>query len=164
MDDLKNEIHAKAERDLTKEEKIDNYTIDTMLALNAHIAQIKVINNKVRVTVLIFEIHNKTNIYKILTHIACMYHMFNRYFKGEFVLKIGIASIDEFASKNLKTQAESTFIDFISKERRGTRLSAILKDWKVDDQMQSRIEIQFTDYNITNNFMDGIKHANLMRR
>ncbi|WP_248928958.1 hypothetical protein [Paenibacillus hamazuiensis] len=164
LDDLKNEIHAKADKDLTKAEKLDNYTVDTMLALNAHVAQIKVVNNKVSITVLIFDIHNKKNIHKMVTHVACMYHMFSRYFKQELILRVGIVSIDKFASKNLKAQAESMFIDFISKERKGTRLSAILRDWRVDDEMQKWIEVQFTDYNITNDFMDGIKHANLIRR
>ncbi|KIL38670.1 hypothetical protein SD70_24780 [Gordoniibacillus kamchatkensis] len=164
IDDLKNETVIQAERGLTKAEKLDNYTVETMLAFNAHVAQIKFIQNRANVTVLIFDIHNKTNIYRMVTHIACMYLMFRRYFKEDLFLRVGIVSIDEFASKNLKAQAESTFIDFISKERKGTRLSAILSDWGVDALMQERIEVQFTDYNITNDFMDGIKHANLMRR
>ena len=90
--------------------------------------------------------------------------MFYRYFNCEFLLKFGIVSIDEFASKNLKTQSETTVRDFITKEKKGTRLSAILRDWHVNDIMQNQIEVQFTDYGITNEFLDGIKHANLRRR
>lgn len=163
IDDI--EIVAKRNNiDLNKEEKIDNYTIDTLLAFNAHIAQIKIINNRVNVTVLIFDIYNRQNIYRTVTHIACMYNMFNRYFNCEFLLKIGIVSIDQFASKNLKAQAETTVRDFVSKEVKGTRLSSILRDWHVNELMQNHIEVQFTDYNITNEFLDGIKHANLLRR
>jgi len=30
--------------------------------------------------------------------------------------------------------------------------------------MQEQIEVYYIDYNITNEFLDGIKHANLIRR
>lgn len=162
--DLNNEIYEKVGKDYTKDEKINNYTIDTMLAFNAHIAQIKVVNNKPIIAILIFDIHNKTNIYKIATHIACIHNMFNRYFQCSFLLRVGVISIDEHASKNLEGQAKGTHIDFMTKERQGTRLLAILKEWRVDTLMQANIDVRFTDYNITNGFMDGIKHTNLVRR
>ncbi|KEQ21577.1 hypothetical protein [Paenibacillus tyrfis] len=162
--DLNNEIYAKVGRDYTKDEKINNYTVDTMLAFNAYIAQIKVVNNKPIIAILIFDIHNKTNIYKIATHIACIYNMFNRYFKCKFLLRVGVISIDEHASKNLESQAKGTYIDFMTKERRGIRLLAILNEWRVDALMQESIKVRFADNNITNEFMDAIKHANLVRR
>ena len=127
--DLAVSYHAKVKKDLTKEEKLDNYNIDNMLSFNAYIAQVKLIKDKINVTVLILDIHNRDNIYRMGTHIACMYNMFNRYFNSEFLLKIGIVSIDEFASKNLKAQAETTVRDFVTKEEKGTRLSSILRDW-----------------------------------
>lgn len=164
LTDLNNEIDAKNGSNLTKEEKINNYTIDTMLAFNTYIAQIKVVNNKPIITVLIFDIHNKTNIYKIVTHIACIYNMFNRYFNCKFLLRVGVISIDENSSKNLEGQANGTYIDFMTKERKGTRLLAILKEWRVDALMQENIEVHFKDYNIINEFMDGVKHVNLIRR
>ncbi|MCC0566254.1 hypothetical protein HN020_03205 [Brevibacillus borstelensis] len=162
--DLEDLFYLKVAKDPTKEEKIDNYTVDTMLSFNAYIAQIKIKDGKANVTVLIFDIHNKRNIYRIVTHIACIYNMFSRFFNGEFLLRIGIVSIDNLASKNLKSQAESQTIDFNSKERKGTRQSIILKEWRVDEEMQKYIDVQFVDYDITNQFLDGIKHANLIRR
>ncbi|MCM3786214.1 hypothetical protein M3231_24980 [Neobacillus mesonae] len=150
-------------REMSKEEKINKYTFDTMLAFNAHIAQIKISEGGVKITVIIFDLFNRSNIYSIATHIACMHHLFTRYFKGRSELKIGIVSIDEFASTNLKKQAESMAINFISKERTGTRLSHLLENWKVDRMMQEQIEVHFVDYDITNQFLDGIKHANLVR-
>ncbi|MCM3592682.1 hypothetical protein M4D58_18835 [Brevibacillus borstelensis] len=162
--DLEELVDARVAKDLTKEEKIDYYTIDTMLSFNAFIAQIKVKDGKINVTVLIFDIHNKQNIYRTVTHIACIYNMFSRFFNSEFLLKIGIVSIDDSASRNLKSQAEYKPVDFNSKERKASRLSTILKEWRVDDIMQKQIDVQFVDYNITNDFLDGIKHANLIRR
>lgn len=150
-------------RDLSKEDKIDNYTLDTMLAFNAYIAQIRLDKGHIKITALIFDIHNRSNIYKIATHIACMYHMFTRYFKDKIELKVGIVSIDEFASSHLKMQSESTAIDFISKERKGTRMSYLLESWEVKPMMQEHIEIHFVNYDITNQFFDGIKHANLLK-
>ncbi|MCM2999984.1 hypothetical protein M3647_21140 [Paenibacillus cellulositrophicus] len=151
-------------RDLSKEEKIDNYTLDTMLAFNAYIAQIRADQSQIKITALVFDIHNRSDIYKIATQIACMFHMFDRYFKDKFELKVGIVSIDEFASNHLKTQAESAAIDFVSKERKGTRLSNLLESWRVKTTMQEQIKVRFVDYNITNEFLDGVKHANLIRR
>ncbi|RIX60045.1 hypothetical protein D3P08_00165 [Paenibacillus nanensis] len=151
-------------RDLSKEEKIDNYTLDTMLAFNAYIAQIRLEKGHIKITALIFDIHNRSNIYKIATHIACMYHMFTRYFRDKIELIVGIVSIDEFASSHLKMQSESAAIDFVSKEKKGTRQSSLLKSWMIDEAMQYQIKVHFVDYDITNQFLDGIKHANLIRR
>lgn len=150
-------------RDFTKEEKIDNYTLDTMLAFHAYIAQIRLDKGRIKITVLIFEIHNRSNMYKIATHIACIYHMFARYFKDKFELKVGIVSTDDFASNYLKMQAESAAIDFISKEKKKTRLSYLLENWGIKPSMQEQIEVHFANYDITNQFLDGIKHANLVR-
>ncbi|WP_339179316.1 hypothetical protein [Paenibacillus sp. FSL R5-0701] len=155
---------AKRSQDLSKEEKIDNYTIDTMLAFNAYVAQIRIDKGQVKITVLIFDIFNRSNVYKVATHIACMHHMFTRYFQDEIELKVGVVSIDEYASNYLKTQAESATIDFVSKERRNSRLSHILEKWHVYRSMQEKIEVHFVDYNITDEYLDGIKHANLVRR
>jgi len=163
IDDVEN-VTEKKFGDPSKKEKITNYTIDTMLAFNAYIAQIRFDEGQIKISVLIFDIYNKSNIYKIGTHIACMYHMFRKYFKSELKLAVGIVSIDKFASKHLETQAKSAAIDFVSKERKGTRLSYLLGNWHVDQLMQEQIEVYYIDYNITNEFLDGIKHANLIRR
>lgn len=154
---------AERSRDLSKEEKIDNYTIDTMLAFNAYIAQIRADKGQIKITALIFDIHNRSDIYRITTHVACMYHMFNRYFKGKLTLTVGVVSIDKFASNNLNMQAESTVIDFVSKERVGTRLSHLLRKWYVDLLMQEQINVHYVDYDITDQYLDGIKHANLLK-
>ncbi|MBT2282214.1 hypothetical protein J7E78_01435 [Paenibacillus polymyxa] len=155
---------AMRSQDLNKEERVHHYTLDTMLSFNAYIAQIKISEGQVKITALIFDIFNRSNIYKVATHIACMYHMFTRYFNDQIELKIGVVSIDEFASNHLKTQAESATIDFVSKERRDSRLTHILEKWHIDRFNQEKIEVQFVDYDITNQFLDGIKHANLVRR
>ncbi|MFC0213573.1 hypothetical protein ACFFK0_14100 [Paenibacillus chartarius] len=162
IDDVEN--IADKNRGLNKDEKITNYTIDTMLAFNAYMAQIRFDEGQIKIAVLVFDIHNRSNIYKIGTHIACMYHLFRHYFKSKLELTVGIVSIDEFASNHLKMQAESAVIDFISKEKKGTRLSSLLKSWMIDEAMQGQIKVHFVDYNITNDYLDGIKHANLLRR
>lgn len=155
---------AMRSQDLNKEERVHNYTLDTMLSFNAYIAQIKVSEGQLKITALIFDIFNRSNIYKIATHIACMHHMFTRYFQDEIELKVGIVSIDEFASNHLKSQAESVTTDFVSKERGDTRLSHILSKWHVNQMIQKQIDVRFIHYDITDQFLDGIKHANLIRR
>ncbi|NOU53717.1 hypothetical protein HN020_02725 [Brevibacillus borstelensis] len=162
IDDVES-IAEKNVGDLSKKERITNYTINTMLAFNAYIAQIRFDEGQIKIAVLIFDIHNRSNIYKIGTHIACMFHMFRHYFKSKLELTVGIVSIDKFASNHLKMQAESVVIDFVSKEKKGTRQSSLLKNWKIDETMQGQIKVHFVDYNITNEYLDGIKHANLVR-
>lgn len=151
---------------LPKNQRIYCFSIDTMLNCNYHIAQIKSIQNKLHVTILMFDIHNKQNAYKVATDIACLYHMLSRYFNfmNDFKLKIGVICLDEAAAKRVKTDSDAPVRDFISKEVRGTRLSATLRNWDVGEEMQKHIDVQFTDYNITNDYLDGIKHANLLRR
>lgn len=161
---IEEEDKAKKNRGLSKEERMDNYTFDTMLSFNAYVAQIKAEKTRVKITVLIFDIHDRSNIYKIAAHIACIYHMFSHYFKANIKLLVGVVSVDEYASNKLRTLSETTAIDFISKERKGTKLSYLLEKWKVSHLMQDQIEVKFVDYNITNDYLDGIKHANLMRR
>lgn len=149
-----------------KNQRIYCFSIDTMLNCNYHIAQIKSIQNKLHVTILMFDIHNKQNAYKVAKDIACFYHMLSRYLnvKNDFKLKIGVICLDKAAAKRVKTDSDAPVRDFISKEVRGTRLSATLRDWDVGEEMQKHIDVQFTDYNITNDFLDGIKHVNLLRR
>lgn len=144
--------------------KLDHYSIDTMLSFNAHIAQIKPIQNRLQVTVLIFDINDKQDIYRSGTHIACIYNMLARYFSVPITLKVGVVCVDEMASSSVKAASEALVRDFISKEIKGTRLSTILNEWRVDRVMQNHIEVHFTDYDITNQYLDGIKRANLLRR
>ncbi|WP_201317672.1 hypothetical protein [Paenibacillus sp. EPM92] len=149
-----------------KNYRMSCFSIDTMLNCNYYIAQIKSIKNKWHVTVLMFDIYNKQNAYKIAADIACLHHMLSRFLniKSDFKLKIGVVCLDEAATKRVKADSETLVRDFVSKEVKGMRFVATLRDWGIDDEMQKQIDVQFVDYDITNQFMDGIKHMNLMRR
>lgn len=149
-----------------KNQRIQCFSVDTMLNCNYHIAQIKSIQNRLHVTVLMFDIFNKQDAYKIAVDIACIYHMVSRYINTttEYKLKIGVICLDEAAAGRVKAHSETLVRDFISKEIRGTRLAATLRDWYIDDEMQKQIDFQFVGYDITNQFLDKIKHANLIRR
>lgn len=147
-----------------KDRKIANYNIDSMFNAYCYIAQIKHINNVLTITVLLFDLNNKQDIYKFATHIACIYHMFNRYLNVNFKLKVGIIALDEEAQKNIETDAKKGVKDIFTKEVKGERLTNILSSWGVDEIMQQDIDIRFTNYNITNRYLEGIKYSNLLRK
>jgi hypothetical protein len=147
-----------------KDRKIANYNIDSMFNAYCYIVQIKPINNTLMITVLLFDLNNKQDIYKFATHIACIYHMFNRYLNTNFKLKVGIIALDEEAQKNIEADAKRGVKDIWTKEIKGERLPNILRSWGVDEVMQQNIDIRFTNYNITNRYLEGVKYANLLRR
>ncbi|GEB33358.1 hypothetical protein [Brevibacillus parabrevis] len=147
-----------------KNKRIECFSVDSMLNCHYHIAQVKIIHNRPVITVLMFDIHNKQDAHRIAADIACIFHMLNRYMKNEFRLKIGVVCLDEVASIRVKNASNAFVRDFVTKEIKGTRLSTALNDWCIDVIMQEQIEVYFTHYDVYNQFLDGIKHANLLRQ
>jgi hypothetical protein len=147
-----------------KNRKLANYNIDNMLNAYAYISQIKPIHGVLTITALLFDINNKQDVYSMATHIACIYQMFQRYLKSDFNLKVGIIAYDLDAEKNMKEESEKLVKDRITKEPKGKRLDVALQNWKVDREMQKYIEVKITNYDITNRYLEGIKHANLVRK
>ncbi|MFC7370758.1 hypothetical protein ACFQPF_03620 [Fictibacillus iocasae] len=155
-----------------KYNKLNKYNIDSMLNGYSYISQIKLVKDVFTITVLIFDINNHQNIYKIGTQIASIFHMFARYINNDlfigssnFKLKIGVISLDEQADSNLKNKAYKKVRDYISKEMKGQQLQVILKNWNVsEDICEKYIEVHFANYNLTNRYLEGIKYCNLIRK
>lgn len=168
----KHEDGAEAPYVSPKMHRIQCFSVDTMLNCNYHITRIRRIKDRMHVTVLLFDINNKQDAHKIAVDIACLYHMANRYLRcdrplidrNNFKLNVGVVCLDESAAMRVKSDSEALVRNFNTKEVLGTRYSVTLKNWEVDNEMQKQIEVHYVDYNITNEFLDGIKHANLNRR
>ncbi|PAF31773.1 hypothetical protein [Paenibacillus sp. 7516] len=143
--------------------KLDSYSIDSLINAHVYIAQVKIVQNKPLITLLLFDVYNKQAIYRMATQIACAFHMFGRYF-NDFSLRVGIVGIDDVACRILESEAEAVVSDFFTKEIKGSRLSRILADWRVSSIEQELIQIRFTHYDITNQYLEGIKHSNLIRK
>lgn len=168
--------HLEDKRDTFKEDrkynKLINYNIDSMLNSYSYISQLKEIKGTLTVTVLIFDINNRQDIYKVGMHIASIYHMFFRYLKNEgklevpkFKLKVGIVCLDEEAEKNMIVGSRKMVKDYITKEEKGEQLKITLRNWNISDDIQEKyIEVLFTNYNITNRYLDGVKYSNLKRK
>lgn len=168
----KHEDGAEAPYVSPKMHRIQCFSVDTMLNCNYHITRIRRIKDRMHVTVLLFDINNKQDAHKIAVDIACLYHMVNRYLrcdrplinKNNFKLNVGVVCLDESAAMRVKSDSEALVRNFNTKEVLGTRHSVTLENWNVGDGEQKQIEVHYVDYNITNDFLDGIKHANLIRR
>ena len=149
-----------------KLKKLDKYNIDSMLNAYAYISQLREIKGVFTATILLFDIYNNQDVYKMTTHIASIYHMFYRYLSVDtFKLKFGIVAFDEEAQKNMESVAKRQTKDRISKELKGEQLKVTLKNWNIsEDILEKYIEIHFTNYNLTNRYLDGVKHSNLKRK
>ncbi|WDQ33871.1 hypothetical protein PTQ21_06170 [Paenibacillus marchantiae] len=154
-----------------KQRRLDFYSIDSMLTAFIYIVQMKQHNDEnggcyFTITILIFDVNNKKNIYGIATHIACVYGMLKRYFVDDlkFKLKVGVVSLDEEASNLVKSEAEKIIREPRSKELKGNRLENTLADWGITPGDRECIEIQYTHYDITNKYLQGKKYLNLIRR
>lgn len=145
-----------------KSRKLDYYSIDSLLNAHVYVAQMKIIQRRPQITLIMFDIHNKQNVYRMATQIACAYQMFERYF-NDFSLRIGIVGVDGVACKVLESDSKAEVRDFYTKEIKGSKISRILADWRVNYVKQERIHVHFTHYDITNQYLDGVKHSNLMR-
>lgn len=145
-----------------KSRKLDYYSIDSLLNAHVYVAQMKIIQRRPQITLLMFDIHNKQNVYRIATQIACAYHMFERYF-NDFSLRIGIVGVNEVACRVLESDSKAIVRDFYTKEIKGSKISRILSDWRVSYVEQERIHVHFTHYDITNQYLDGVKHFNLLK-
>lgn len=149
---------------VNKAHKLSNFNLDSMLNGYGYIAQIKELKGILNITILLFDVHNKQDSYKMLTQIASIFHMFNRYLNVEFKLKFGIVALDEVGQKNMEIESQRVIKHAMTKEVKGIMLQNTLDNWEVDFEAQKKIVVQFTNYNITDSYLDGIKHANLIRK
>ncbi|OMD62990.1 hypothetical protein BSK62_22035 [Paenibacillus odorifer] len=154
-----------------KQRKMDFYTFDSMLTAFIYIAQMKLRYDEngdcyLAITILIFDINNKKDIYSIATHIACVYKMLKRYYMDDMRLnlKVGVVSLDEEASKLVQAEADKVVRDPRSKEARGKWLENTLSAWGITPQDRDCIQVHYTHYDITDRFLEGKKYLNLIRK
>lgn len=149
-----------------KLKKMNEYNMDSMMNAYSYIAQMKEINGVFNITALMFDISNGQDVYKLSTQIASIYHMFFRYLKPDmpFLLKVGVIALDGESELNMKKEASKTVKDRITKEPKGALLETTFNNWSISYAEQEKIKVVFSNYDITNRYLDGIKHANLMRK
>ncbi|MFN7251528.1 MAG: hypothetical protein ACK4M9_12140 [Anaerobacillus sp.] len=164
---------------------LDNFTFENMVRSNIQIirvkksytqvqnesnGQISQMPSKLHVTALLFDHLNRQDLYSFTKQIACFYKMLNdmmgkdpnnsaNYF--ELHLTVAIVGYDGVAVENMRRKAEevvySPYKGIVEK-----RLVLTLENWQVDREMQeNRLKIRFTDYDISNRYLDGKKFLNL---
>lgn len=151
---------------MTKQQKLDKYNIETLINNHCFVIQIKEIAGQFVATILVFDIINSQDLNKIGMKIAMIYNYFFNLMKtnAPFLLKVGVVCFDNEALRNVEAEAIKKVYDFSTKVEKGQKLSLILKDWKVtEDKQEQHLDIRFTHYNLTNDYLEGIKHSNLKR-
>ena len=159
-----NSIHATSS--MTKQEKLNNFNIDTMINNHCFVIQVKEIAGQFVATILIFDINNSQDLYKIGMKIAMIYNYFFNLTKTgtPFLLKVGVVCFDSEGQRNVETESTKKVHDYSTKVEKGKRLSLILKNWKVtEDKQEHHLDIRFTHYNLTDDYLEGIKYSNLKR-
>lgn len=143
---------------------LETYNFDRMFSNNMHVVDIKNKDNKVLISMLIFDIANSRNIHKIALNISATYNMFKRYLKCEFNLRIGVITYDQDSQIAIENDAKVRTINYNSREKNElNKLENYLKLNGLDDVDRENIEIVFSNYNLTNEYFDGIKYANILK-
>jgi hypothetical protein len=151
---------------MTKQEKLDKYNIDTMINSHCFVIQLREVAGQFVATILIFDTINSQDLNKIGMKIAMIYNYFFNLMKtgAPFLLKVGVVCLDSEALRNVEAEATKKVYDFSTKVEKGKRLSLILKSWKVtEDKQEQHLDIRFTHYNLTDEYLEGIKYSNLKR-
>lgn len=143
-----------------KELRLRNTNFNTLLNAYTYIAQAKVVNGVLNVTILQFDIYNNIDIYKMATNIASIYHMLNQILNIDFKLKVGIVMHDEITKKIAIAEAEKHPKDFFTKERNNLKyLENCLKENHIDELERNKIKVVFTNYDITNKYFQGFRFS-----
>lgn len=152
-----------------KDEKIYNFTFESMVRANMNIVRIDRGKNSygtdmLMITILIFDYKNSQDLYMFGTQIACVYLMFKQLLlpEVELNLKVAIVAMDAEASASMKTEADETVRNPFSQVE-GKRMELTLKNWRIAPTIQEKITITYSHYDITNRYLEGKKFANLLQ-
>lgn len=170
-----------------KEKKLSNFNLDGMFNAYTYVGQIKkakesIVASKVgneegaepittlydviTITILDFDLFNVQDFYKIVRNISAIHAMFLRYFNNAIIVKLkyGVIAYDSVAEQNLREESVRKGINPKTKEPyKHQRFYELLKLNNVDEEHWKDIELKITNYNITDNYMDGAKYANILK-
>lgn len=166
---------AYSEKDL----KMMNYNFDNMIKGNIHIVHVKEVEfneeneeTGLKVTALLFDHTNSQDLHNFGRQIACLYQMLHgmmaRYPNNhskiyDLKLVVVIAGYDQEAVDSMKRRASEKIYSKVH-NKHGERLKIILENWKINPGMQDKhLTIHFTNYDITDRYMEGRKFANLLK-
>jgi hypothetical protein len=161
-------IKEKDELFSQKDKKLAQYSFENMVRSNIQIIRIETEKKpkKVKVTALLFDCLNKQDLYALSKQIACFYKMLNdsvRMDDCELYLTVAIVGYDQLAIENMERDAnEVVYSPFTGQQDK--RLALTLRNWQVSkEQQDKRLTIKFTHYDITNEYLEGKKIANLLQ-
>jgi copper chaperone CopZ len=148
-----------------KEKKLNEYNIDSMLNAFIYIAQIVKKSDVVTITLLHFDIFNKQDLYHIALCISAISNMFKRWFNNTLIVKLkySVVLYDQVAQDNLQKEAKKKgSINPRTKELSSEeRLTELFKLNNIIEDERENIEVFFTNYNITDNYLDAVKYRNI---
>lgn len=175
----KKETKKKGEQPFSaKTLKLNNFSFETMVRANIHIIGVKELYTDegdprgLEVTAVLFDYNNSQDIYNLGRQIACFYQMLHGFMGKnptnielyyDLYLRVGIAGYDKDAIANIKEKAEekiySRTVDGYEE-----RLKLTFLNWTIKMETQeNHLKIFYTDYNITDKYLEGKKYANLLQ-
>ncbi len=162
-----------------KEQKIADFSFESMIRANLHIIQsVKKyrkdgtnLPSALHINAVLFDYKDTQDLYVMSKQIACLYRMLNGLMgkanpeninEGdcELYLKVGIVAFSEQSMKTIKEKAnESIYSRFNDENNKRIKLS--LKNWGIEDN--KFLEVTYLHYDIENRYLEGKKYANLLQ-
>lgn len=169
-DEAFEEITTDTRKALTPKQKmLEEYNFDRMISNDVHVAQIvkKANTNIIKISLLIFDTSNSRNVHKIALNISSAYLMFNKYFnlkKCEVEFEVGVITYDQDCQRLIENDSNRRTLDYKTREKNElNKLQNYLKLNGLDNDMRNKINIKFSNYNLTDEYLEGIKYNNLQK-
>lgn len=148
-----------------KQKKLTEYNIDSMLNAFIYVAQIVKKDDVITITLTHFDIFNRQELYHIALCASSVYHMFKRWFSNTLNIKIkySVVLYDQIAQDNLEIESKRKGIkNPITKEPSSKeRIKELFRLNKIGLNELDNIEVFFTNYNITDTYLDAVKYRNI---
>lgn len=146
----------------------ESYTFNTMLNNYIYVAKGEIINNVCKITLLYFNISNNQKLLDFAKYITGIYKMLCDMWDIEFQLTVGYVTHDQIGETNLINEALSYKMKNVqTKEKHDTQcLQQYLEgNFRLlgDVWNSKKIAVQFSNYDITNNYLEGIKYLNILK-
>lgn len=153
-----------------KTRKIYQHNFENMIRANMHVVRVEEVFDDngvvcgIELTILFLDYQNAQNIYSIGTQIASTYLMFQHFLKNTLFLKIkvGIVAIDEDASISIKEKAKEMILNPFNRNE-DKRITLTLRNWQMTDDMIKKTSIMYTNYEITERYLENKKLTNLLQ-
>jgi len=147
----------------TKDEKIESYNIDSLFS-SFMASEFLKLDNDFILQLNVFDISDSTNFYRLATQIACAYIYFKNFALHDEMLKVNVTIYTASSGSLEKIKKEANrFVEVQGLTEKRTLLNATLRNWKVDDNMQTFIKFEYRTLEITEKYLDGKKYKNLLQ-